>query len=167
MPAPPINQTNLSTGQVIQVQGVDSPANAGAYWNYLGRNPFLTNTKISTTNGNIDLFDITLPPSTICGGHMMYSIYASDGTDFQVHDGAVHFSALNKGGAFTTQVQDTANTFDSTAVSAGSITDTWSIVNGTDKVTIRLNVGNTVITPNSVIVSYCIVNLSSQQLILL
>lgn len=107
------------------------------------------------------LFEIALPTLASTGGVILFSIRATDGTDMQVHTGTVTFAAVNKGGVYTTQITDLPTTADADADSAGTLADTWTILNGTNKVTIQLN-ANTSLTPTELSVQYVIQNHSPQ-----
>lgn len=108
------------------------------------------------------LFEVALPTLTIGGGTIEYSIIATDGTDMQSLSGFVAFSAVNKGGVYTTQITENASN-QSKAVSAGTLTGAWSILNGTDKVTIQLN-ADTSLTPTSFKLYYKVHNGSRQAI---
>ena len=66
---------------------------------------------------------------------------ASNGTDLQVHTGQVEVAVANKGGVYTTQIQDENVTDDANANTAGGadVIENWQIITGTNKVTIRAN----------------------------
>lgn len=89
------------------------------------------------TDAATNLFDVTLNSGEMAGGTVVWTIIASDGTDHQAYSGIVTYAVVNKAGAYTTQItHNTGN--DSKAVSSGTLTATWSILNGTNKVTIRV-----------------------------
>jgi hypothetical protein len=84
------------------------------------------------------LFEVALPTLAMAGGTIEYTISAADGTDMQSMSGVVAYSAVNKGGSYTTQITENASN-QSKAVSAGTLTGAWTILNGTNKITIQLN----------------------------
>jgi hypothetical protein len=106
------------------------------------------------------LFEIALPTLAMTGGTIEYTILATDGTDMQSLSGFVAFSAVNKGASYTTQITENASN-QSKAVSAGTITGAWTVLNGTDKVTIQLN-ADTSLTPTSFKLYYKLHNGSRQ-----
>jgi hypothetical protein len=108
------------------------------------------------------LFEIALPSGGIAGGSIEYSIQATDGTDHQALTGYVTFAAINKGGAYTTQITEVAGN-QAKAVSAGTITAAWTILNGTNKVTIQVT-GDTSLTPTAFVIYYKIHNAGIQTL---
>lgn len=106
------------------------------------------------------LFEIALPTLAMAGGTIEYSIIATDGTDMQSISGFVAFSAVNKGAVYTTQITENASN-QAKAVSVGTLTGAWSILNETDKVTIQLN-ADTSLTPTSFKLYYKVHNGSRQ-----
>jgi hypothetical protein len=112
----------------------------------------------TTTN----MFDVALPTLAMAGGTIEYTISASDGTDMQSLSGVVSYSAVNKGGVYTTQIVEGADN-QSKAVSNGTLTGAWTILNGTNKITIQLNADSS-LTPTSFKLYYKIHNGSNQAI---
>ena len=83
------------------------------------------------------LFDVSCASGTRCGGLIIATVEASDGTDHQSMTSLVTFAAVNKAGTLTlTITSDTAN--DAKAVSSGTLTLAWTFVTGTGKGTVKL-----------------------------
>lgn len=93
--------------------------------------------KALTDNTATGLFEIALPTLGHAGGSMTVIVRCTNGTDVQVHSDMVTFAAVNKAGAYTTQIT-TDNAHDADANSAGTLAVTYDILNGTNKVTIRI-----------------------------
>ena len=92
----------------------------------------VTLTKSSATS----IVDIAVPSNTVVAGELFYSIYATDGTEYQVLAGHIPFTAVNKAGALTSNL---GTAVENTAVSAGTLTNTVTNVTGTNKITLKLN----------------------------
>lgn len=89
------------------------------------------------TDAATNLFDVTLNAGEMAGGAIVWTIIASNGTDHQSYSGIATYAVVNKAGTYTTQItHNTAN--DSKAVSSGTLTAAWTVLNGTNKVTIRV-----------------------------
>jgi len=128
---------------------------------------FIVPSEVNLTDGvAVSLFEIALPTLTMASGNIIYGIEATDGTDMQTHSGKVTFSVVNKGGVYTKQITDDTAVTDSKAVSVGTLDDTWTILEGTNKVTIQLSV-NTSLTPTSMKLFYVVHNDSKQAVTLL
>jgi hypothetical protein len=115
-----------------------------------------------TDEGNNDLFEISLSDAGViaAGATVQFSIIASDGTDIQTYTGTLLISASNKVGTLTSTITEaTANS----ALSAGTLTTVWSIVDGANKITIRL-VPTSSLTPTSFKCYYTVYNNSAQTI---
>lgn len=89
------------------------------------------------TDAATNLFEVTLNAGEMAGGAINWTIIASNGTDHQAYSGITTYAVVNKAGAYTSQItHDAAN--DAKAVSSGTLTAAWSVLNGTNKVTIRV-----------------------------
>ena len=89
------------------------------------------------TDAQTNLFEIALSAGQMTGGTIKATIEASDGTDMQAFSQICTYSAVNKGGSYTTNITcDSAN--DSKSVSAGTLTTSWAVTGGTNKVTISV-----------------------------
>ena len=118
----------------------------------------------------VSLFEVALPASTMCGGKISYSVYCTDGTDFQANTGTIIYSAVNKAGAYTTDIKafrtDLVIGVETSASSSGTLADTWTIVAGTNKVTLKVS-ADTSLTPTSFEVIYTVENNSKQVITIL
>lgn len=99
----------------------------------------------SANNTAQALFEVDLPTLEACGGTVSYVVYAGDGTDIQIHRAAYTFSAVNKGGSYTTDLDLVQS---SNAVSAGTLTGAATITTGTNKIIFNVT-PNTSLTPTS------------------
>lgn len=89
------------------------------------------------TDAATNLFDVTLNAGEMAGGTVVWTIIASNGTDHQSYSGITTYAVVNKAGTYTSQItHNTTN--DSKAVSGGTLTAAWAVLNGTNKVTIRV-----------------------------
>jgi len=125
----------------------------------------IPSTFMATAEGNCDLFEIALPTLTMAGGKIDYQIIADDGTDVEAYSGTVLYSVSNKAGTYYNQI--TPRTEVALNGSAGAITPTWSIVEGTDKVTIRCAVACSTITATAIRIYFVLQNGSRQAITLL
>jgi hypothetical protein len=121
-----------------------------------------------TSAAAADVVDVALPTLTMTGGTIDYTIICTDGTDMQSLSGQVVYSAVNKAGSYTTSIKTPggATPDDSTAaksVSAGTLTLAWSVVSGTNKVTIKAT-PTTSLTPTKFLLYYTVTNNSEQVL---
>jgi hypothetical protein len=83
------------------------------------------------------LFDVTCATGTMSGGTFHFLVRASDGTDFQAIAAYGAYSCVNKAGTVTATVTyATAN--EAKAVSAGTLTLSFTNVAGTGKSTVKL-----------------------------
>lgn len=99
-----------------------------------------TNTKTLSDGAATGFIDIPIATSTLNGGHIFYTIKVTDGTDLQSHSGSVVFNGINKAGTITSDIEETyAVIAESEALSAGTLSDDWTITNGADKITINTN----------------------------
>lgn len=89
-----------------------------------------------TGGADNSLFEIALASLEGAAGRICITLYATDGTDVQSVTYQLTFAAVNKGGTYTTDIDQIAI---STAVSAGTLTATFNFLNGTNKVTFRVN----------------------------
>lgn len=114
-----------STGAVLYKIGSD------------GR-PVLNATSKTIVDGSAtSLADIAVVASAMVGGVIHYTVRASDGTDFQALTGIVTYSCVNKAATITGTITEVAGNQAKT-VSSGTLTLAWTIVAGTNKMTIKL-----------------------------
>jgi len=100
--------------------------------------------------------DILIAAGEFLGGEIIYSIYVTDGTDYQAHSGSIAFNAVNKAGTVTSDIEETyLAASESEVVTAGTLTDDWTITNGTGKITINCN-ANTSLAGATITLKYTI-----------
>lgn len=160
------NPTNLGAGGDVMLQTAPSAKATGSTAQTpLDRFVVVAKGKALTDATAVNLFEVALPTLKMAGGRIVATVMCTDGTDMQSFSQTIDFAAVNKGAAYTSNI--TASTGDK-AVSAGTLTTTWDILTGTDKITIRLN-ADTSLTPStlSFLVYYQVFNNSEQQITLL
>lgn len=119
---------------------------------------------------------VALPAGAMTGGIIRWTIRCTDGTDMQSVTGTVHFSAVNKAGAYTTDIvtpggasaDDTSVVKWAKAASAGTITTVWTVATGTNLVNVQVT-ADTSLTPagtNSFAMYYTVENNSEQAITL-
>ena len=101
----------------------------------------------------------------MAGGKIDYQITAEDGTDVEAYSGTVLYAVSNKAGTYYNQI--TPRTEVALNGSVGAITPTWSIVEGTNKVTIRCAVSCSTITATAIRIYFTLQNGSRQAITLL
>ncbi len=122
----------------------------------------------------VSLFEVALPTLTMTGGLVHACVQSTNGTDMQMLCQDVTYAAVNKGGAYTTDIEATVvgatplvtEQAGAKAVSTGTLVNVWSVVAGTNKITVKL-AADTSLTPsgtNGFVVYYTIMN-NSQQVI--
>jgi hypothetical protein len=97
----------------------------------------VANPKTIANAAATSLFTLACPAGAMVGGSLDYIIQATDGTDYQALQGFVTFSAVNKAGTITATITEVAGN-QGKAVSAGTLTVAWTIVAGTNLVTIKV-----------------------------
>jgi hypothetical protein len=107
----------------------------------------ITSEKTLVDNTATSLFEVSLPSNSVAGGTIEYTVSATDGTDFQAHTGTVWYSACNKSGVYTTAISDESNADSANISSSGTLSETWSILTGTNKITIQANFNSSLSTP--------------------
>lgn len=115
------------------------------------------------TDASTNLFEVALPTLKGCMGTVRFEIFASDGTDLQVRRGTVQYSAVNKGGSYTTEI---VVLDEAASASAGTLTATWGITGGTNKVTIDVTPSGS-LTETTYYIIYTIENNSEQAITIL
>lgn len=111
--------------------------------------------KQSITNSSANsIVQVTTPNNGAAGGTIDWRVYATDGTDFQTRTGRTTFAAVNKGGTYTTDVDEIGG---SVAVSAGTLTATWGITTGTNLINLQVTPTSS-LTPTTLEVFYTFTN---------
>lgn len=116
-----------------------------------------------TDNSTTSLYEIALPTLTGTGGVVKANVFASDGTDIQSRSQIVRYSAVNKAGTYTTEIVVVSEAI---SASTGTLSGTWSILTGSNKITIQFN-GNSSLVPTTLWVHYTIESFSDQAITLL
>jgi hypothetical protein len=83
------------------------------------------------------LFEVPVAAGAYVSGAILYTVFASDGTDHQAMSGLVTYSAVNKA-ATTTAAIGYATANDAKAVSSGTLTLSFTGVDSTNKLTVKL-----------------------------
>jgi hypothetical protein len=117
------------------------------------------------TNALTNLFDVAMPAGAMFGAVLEWAIQATDGTDMQAFSGVTTFASVNKAAAFTDVVTTLAG-IQAKAVSTGTLTATFSVVDGTNKITLALTPA-TSLTATTYRISYKLTNHSRQTVTVL
>jgi hypothetical protein len=105
--------------------------------NLVNRAIFNPTAKTIVDGAATSLFEVPITAGQAASGVIDFSVFASDGTDFQVISGIATYGAVNKAGTITrTITYATAN--EAKAVSTGTITLSFTATDDTNKVTIKL-----------------------------
>jgi len=91
--------------------------------------------KSSLTDASANsIFEVTLNADDYTGGQIRWTVVASDGTDYQSRTGITSYAVVDKATALTTDVDEIGG---SVAVSTGTLTGTWGILDGANKITLQ------------------------------
>ena len=132
------NETNLQVDDSTQLITSSSGG--------VNKNILVGKTKLLPDNTVTSVFEVALPAGGMTGGFFTATIIATDGTELQAHSDHITYAAVNKAGVYTTQITN-SNTDDAIANSSGTLTITWSIVTGTNKITISVNANSSLAGP--------------------
>jgi hypothetical protein len=105
---------------------------------------------VTLTDGSATAFlDIAIADGDMMGGAIDYTITATDTTDFQSISGSLSWAAVRKAGSPSTYVCDIDEHLgtDSTAVSTGTLTDTFTCAGASDKITLNADANSSLTTP--------------------
>jgi hypothetical protein len=112
------------------------------------------------------LFEVALPTLTMAGGKIEVTVNVTDGTDMQSFSQTILWSAVNKAGVYTTDIDvvptDLVTGLGAKSLSAGTLTTTWTVLTGTNKVTIQV-ASDTSLTATSHTATYILTQNSPQQ----
>jgi hypothetical protein len=107
-----------------------------------------TGSKVLTDGSPTGIVDIAIGTGEFLGGELMYSIYVTDGTDFQSHSGSIVFNAINKAATVSSDIEETyLPASESEVSSSGTLTDAWTITDGAGKITINCDANTSLGTP--------------------
>lgn len=114
-------------------------------------------TKTLVDNSATGFVDISIGTGEFLGGIIHYSLYVTNGTDFQAHTGDIAFNAINKAGTVTSDIEELYSpAAESEVVSAGTITDDFTVTDGTGKITINCDADSSLTGP-TIVLKYTIV----------
>lgn len=161
----------------IVLSRAPSLASGSTLHSYVDGITVVSQCKALTSGSPIALFDVALPALTTTGGKVIWTVRAKDATDMQSTSGEVVYSAVNKAGVYTTDIETVSSATPSDAITpvigwaktitgGGTFTNAWSIVTGTNKITITLT-STTSLTPsgtNSFCIYYTPINNSEQAI---
>lgn len=106
---------------------------------YLARAVLGSKSKDITESTATTFVTVAVPQTAganFAGGKVIYTVYATDGTDTQVITGELTFSAVNKAGTVTASLTDAQG---SPAASAGTLTAALTAVGSGDSVLLKCN----------------------------
>lgn len=117
------------------------------------------------TDAATSLFEVTLPSGGMFAGLLTWGIIASNGTDHQAFHGINHIVAINKAATITSDVSDHTIAPEDTAkiVNSGTLTAAFSILNGTNKITVRVTPAGS-LTETTYAIQYSLLNHSPQTI---
>jgi hypothetical protein len=116
-----------------------------------------------SNNTVTSIFEVALPTLTGTGGIIKGTTFVSNGTDVQSRSFLWRYSAVNKGGVYTTEI---AVVSEAISTSSGTLAGTWTIVTGANKITLKFN-SNSSLTPTTQWMHYTIESFSDQAITLL
>jgi len=160
--------TGTGAGGNLQFSTSYSSSTSSTQNSLVDREIIVAQGKALTSASAISLFEVALPTLKMTGGIIEYTIQCTNGTDLQSLTNIVTYTGINKAGTVTSNITANASN-ESKILSAGTLTSTLSIVNGTNKITIQLT-ATTSLTPsgtNSFVVYYRVKNNSEQSITIL
>jgi hypothetical protein len=123
----------------------------------------LAKEKTLVNNTVTSIADIALPTLTGTGGVIKGTTFVSNGTDVQSRSFIWRYSAVNKGGVYTTEIVVVSEAI---STSSGTLAGTWTIVTGSNKITLKFN-SNSSLTPTTQWVQYTLESFSEQAITIL
>jgi hypothetical protein len=132
-------------GNVMEKTGFSAKTTGTSQHTSVDRAIIVAKGKVLTSASAISLFEVALPALAMCGGAIQATIVCTNGTDMQAFTQSVTYSAVNKAGVYTKSI--TATTGDKSVTGASTLTTVWSILDGTNKVTIQV-AATTSLTPS-------------------
>ena len=120
---------------------------------------------VTLTDAATSMFEVALASGAMCGGTILWTIRASNGTDHQAYSGITTYSAVNKAAVYTTAVtSDAAN--DAKSVSSGTLTAIFSILTGSSKITLQCSPTGS-LTETTYTLNYTLINNSPAAITIL
>lgn len=101
------------------------------------RLPVLSGAVTIVDGAATSLFTVACAAGAGVAGVILATIFASDGTDHQQMTAVVTYAAVNKAATMTTAITD-LSTEDAKAVSSGTLTLSWTAVDSTNILTVKL-----------------------------
>jgi hypothetical protein len=120
----------------------------------------LAREKTLTSGADVSLCEIALPVLTGASGVLEYTVIAKDATDIQTAVGLFQWAGQNKGGVY---VKSLTHLNEQVLLSVGSLVVVFELLDGTNKITIRVN-ATTSLSPSAFTIVYRITNQSNQVL---
>jgi len=120
--------------------------------------------RILTNNSATAVLNATAASGSTVAGIIHYSVIVTNGTDYQVESGQVHYTGVNKAGTVTSTVTETAAS--TQTLSTGTLTSAWTI--GTaNPVVVSVN-ANSSLTPSTgyPLLTFWVENLADQAVAL-
>ncbi len=106
-------------------------------------------TKTLTNGATTSLFEVALTTLLFAGGTIIYTAHAADAGAVEVEAGTVSYATTNNGGVY-----DVTFTTQDAAQSGGAPTVSWSGTGAANKITVKVTVSGSMLTPTSVSVRY-------------
>lgn len=95
---------------------------------------------LTVTVGNNDIFEVACPVGASIGGTIHYTVQATDNVDTFAGSGVIKYAAVNKAGTIYTGVGLVGSEITAKSNGSVNVTSTWSVVSGSNKITLRLNI---------------------------
>lgn len=144
--------SNDMSGDTMREVQVNSSGELG-YDSVLQR---VSGTKVLSDGVATGFVDITVGSGELVGGQIQYAIYVDNGSDLQAHMGGIGFVAVNKAGTVTSDIKETyVPATEVEVVTAGTLTDTFTVTDGAGKITINCN-ANTSLAGATITIHYTI-----------
>ncbi len=100
----------------------------------------ISGSKVLTDGSATGMFEVAVGTGELIGGDVYYTIYVTDGTDFQAHNGSIGFVAVNKAGTVTSDCKETYSPSTEVEIAtSGTLTDEVTCTDGAGKVTLNMN----------------------------
>jgi hypothetical protein len=135
-----------ASGNVMEKTGFSAKTTGTSQHTAVDRAIIVAKGKVLTSATPVSLCEFALPALAMCGGAIQATIVCTNGTDVQAFTQSVTYSAVNKAGVYTKSI--TATTGDKSVTGASTLTTVWSILDGTNKVTIQV-AATTSLTPST------------------
>ena len=91
-------------------------------------------------------------------------VYATNGTDYQSHTETFHFTAVNKGGTYTTQVSSEPDSRVDASSGAALGAPAYTILTGASLIDLQIKVNSSLTTLTTLEISYTIIEDSGKTI---